>query len=140
MKSDRSPSLLVGFARRSLPALTTGLKVVARPIVPSPVRRWLRTQQRNLSFWPPIGWVRFGSLRRVTPISPIFGLDRGQSIDRYYIENFLMRYVADIQANVLEVAENYYTRRFGRERVTKSDVLHVHEGQPGATIIADLCS
>jgi SAM-dependent methyltransferase len=84
--------------------------------------------------------VRFGNLRRVTPISPIFGLNRGQGIDRYYIENFLMRYAADIHSDVLEVAESRYTRRFGRERVTKSDVLHVRAGEPGVTIVADLCS
>jgi SAM-dependent methyltransferase len=140
MKSDPASRFLVVFARNGLAVMKTSVKFAARQILPSRVRLWLRKQQRNLSFWPPIGWVRFGNLRRVTPISPIFGLDRGQSIDRYYIDKFLMRHTADINGNVLEVAENRYTRRFGGERVTKSDVLHVQEGNPGATIVADLSS
>jgi peptidoglycan/xylan/chitin deacetylase (PgdA/CDA1 family) len=41
---------------------------------------------------------------------------------------------------VLEVGERTYTRAFGGDRVTKSDVLHVSEGEPDATIIADLAS
>jgi ubiquinone/menaquinone biosynthesis C-methylase UbiE len=36
------------------------------------------------------------------------------------------------------MADNNYTRRFGRERVTRSDVLHSKPGNPNATIVADL--
>jgi SAM-dependent methyltransferase len=115
--------------------------VVAKRIIPFRVRRWLRTQQRNLNHWPPVGWVRFGNLRRVTPVSRVFGFDRGHCIDRYYIENFLTRYAEDIHGRVLEVADDRYTTRFGGNRVTKSDVLYVQEGNPRATIVADLsCS
>jgi SAM-dependent methyltransferase len=78
--------------------------------------------------------------RRTTPISRIFGLDRGQSIDRYYIENFLNRWAEDVRGCVLEVGNNMYTERFGGKRVTKSHVLHVQEGNPRATIVADLSS
>jgi len=39
---------------------------------------------------------------------------------------------------VLEIGEVTYTRRFGGDRVTKSDVLHVVEGNPEATIVGDL--
>ena len=140
MEFDRAFNFLAVFARNGLTMVKTSVKFAAGRILPSQVRRWLRKQQRNLSFWPPVGWVRFGNLRRVTPISPMFGLDRGQSIDRYYIEHFLMRNAADIRADVLEVAENHYTRRFGGDRVTRSDVLHVREGNPNATIVADLSS
>lgn len=39
-----------------------------------------------------MGRVSFGSLRRVTPISRTqFGFDRGQPVDRYFVENFLER-------------------------------------------------
>ena len=37
----------------------------------------------------PFGSVRFGDLRRLSPISRHFGFDRGTPIDRYYIEGFL---------------------------------------------------
>jgi hypothetical protein len=41
---------------------------------------------------------------------------------------------------VLEVANNSYTTRFGGDKVTTSDVLHVQEGNPQATIVANLTS
>jgi SAM-dependent methyltransferase len=82
--------------------------------------------------------VRFGSLRRVTPLSREFGYDRGLPIDRYYIERFLATHIADIHGHVLEVEDDIYTRQFGGERMTRSDVLHVRPGEPKATIVADL--
>ena len=88
----------------------------------------------------PVNEVQFGSFRRLTPISRDFGCDRGRPIDRYYIENFLAKQEQDVRGRVLEIGENSYTRRFGRERVTQSDILHVVEGEPQATIIADLAS
>jgi GT2 family glycosyltransferase/SAM-dependent methyltransferase len=101
--------------------------------------QWLLTQrdtQRDPRL--PIGSVRFGSLRRVTPISREFGFERGLPIDRYYIERFLAEQAAAIRGRVLEVGDNSYTRQFGADRVVQSDVLHVTEGSPGATIVADL--
>lgn len=84
------------------------------------------------------GTINFGSLRRVRPVSPKFGWDRGLPIDRYYIEKFLSNYSSDIKGQVLEVGDNYYTKKFGDDRVTKSDILHVVKGNPKATIVADL--
>jgi SAM-dependent methyltransferase len=82
--------------------------------------------------------VRWGSLRSTHPVSRIFGLDRGLPLDRYYIERFLSDNAPYIGGRVLEIAENTYTRRFGAERVTRSDVLHAVEGNPAATLVADL--
>jgi len=80
-----------------------------------------------------------GSLRRNTPTNPCdFGESRGQCIDRYYIENFLTEHAADVRGHVLEFADDAYARRFGGDRVTRIDVLHVSEGNPRATIVADL--
>lgn len=87
---------------------------------------------------PPVGWVRFGSLRRVHPIDPDYGFHWGQVIDRYYIESFLGQHAGDIHGHVLEVAGNTYTQRFGGNRVSHSDVLHYTKGNPKATIVADL--
>ncbi len=82
--------------------------------------------------------MEFGSLQRVTPISPVFGFDRGFSIYRHYIERFLSAHASDISGRVLEIGDDFYTRKFGGDRVTQSDVLHVVEGNPLATIVADL--
>ena len=84
--------------------------------------------------------VRFGSLRRTAPVSRQFGFDRGLPIDRQYIESFLKDHAADIQGHVLEIGDDFYSRRFGAERITRQDILHVVPGHPGATIIADLAN
>ena len=45
------------------------------------------------------------------PVSREFGADRGQPLDRYYIEQFLSTYQADIRGDVLEVEESLYMSR-----------------------------
>ena len=116
------------------------LKSAARQVLPAPVHRWLRMRLNGLDERPAVGLVRFGDLRRLTPISRVFGFDRGTPIDRYYIERFLARNSADIRGRVLEIGDDTYTRRYGGDRVTRSDVLHVSEDNPKATIFADLAN
>jgi hypothetical protein len=87
---------------------------------------------------PPVGRVRLGDLNRVTPISQCFGFDRGLPIDRYYIERFLGRHASEVAGRVLEIGDDTYTRKFGGSHVSRSDVLHVHQGNPRATIVGDL--
>ena len=82
----------------------------------------------------------WGTLRRLEPVSRVFGYDRGSPIDRYYIEAFLSRWDRDIAGRTLEIGDDAYTRRFGGGRATHRDVLHVHEGNPAATIVGDLVS
>lgn len=82
--------------------------------------------------------VRFGDLRRLAPISAAFGFDRGQPVDRYYIEGFLQRNAARIRGRVLEVGDSGYTERFGGSRVSAADVLDRKPDNPAATIVADL--
>jgi SAM-dependent methyltransferase len=110
------------------------LRAGARLLLPVSTRRRLV----RLTRWPPVGRVRFGSLRRLKPISRDWGLERGQPIDRYYIEGFLARQAADIQGCVLEIGDNTYTRRFGQERVSDSVVLHVAEQKEHVTLIGSL--
>lgn len=88
----------------------------------------------------PTRAVRFGDFRRLVPFSREFGFDRGTPVDRFYIEWFLSCCEADIRGRVLEIGDNSYTKRFGGNRVTHSDVLHVQEGNPQATFIGDLTS
>ena len=88
----------------------------------------------------PTRAVRFGDFRRLVPFSRAFGFDRGTPVDRFYIEWFLSCSEADICGRVLEIGDNSYTKRFGGNRVTHSDVLHVQEGNPQATFVGDLTS
>ena len=45
--------------------------------------------------------IDFGDLRRLEPITRSFGYERGQPIDRYYIEKFLSKHAADIAGHVV---------------------------------------
>ena len=114
------------------------LKLIAKSTLPSFVQDWLKTQWQADKFNPPLSRVSLGDLQRLTPISQDFGFDRGLPVDRYYIENFLARHAKDIQGHVLEIKEPLYTYKFGGDRITKSDILHVEAGNPKATIVADL--
>ena len=120
-------------------------KGVIRAALPDLALDWLkfqrqksRIEQHKHEHINQIGWVDLGHLRRVTPLSREFGFDRGKPVDRYYIENFLAQRAADIQGHTLEIGDNSYTRQFGGDRVTTSDVLHVVEGNPNATLVGDL--
>ncbi len=110
------------------------LLALARRYLPVTARRRIV----RLTRWPPVGFVRFGSLRRLKPISPDWGLERGTPIDRYYIDAFLAAHTLDIRGRVLEIGDNTYTRHFGGDAVVQSDVLHVAEAKEHVTIIGDL--
>jgi SAM-dependent methyltransferase len=106
--------------------------------IPALFPRWLAARWPGAAHSGPAEAIQFGALRRLRPISREFGYDRGQPIDRYYIENFLARQAPDIRGCVLEVGDDSYTRRFGGTRVTAREVLHVNAGHPAATIVGDL--
>jgi SAM-dependent methyltransferase len=78
-----------------------------------------------------------GTVRRTKPLSDVWGRDRGNPIDRYYIERFLDEQRTQIRGHVLEVLNNDYTQRFGTH-VARSDVLDIDSRNEAATIVADL--
>ena len=57
---------------------------------------------------------------------------------RQYLEEFLQDCSTDIQGRCLEFQEDTYTTRFGGQAIHVVDVLHRDEGNPLATIVADL--
>jgi SAM-dependent methyltransferase len=114
----------------------------ARRLLPAHVRVSMRRRYRQL--WPPRPIVRIGTPRRLLPISRNFGFDRGNPIDRYYIEGFLSRYSgasdyapAAIHGHVLEVGGDEYARKFGLG-VDRIEVLDASFENPQSTIVADL--
>lgn len=84
------------------------------------------------------GSIDMGDLRRTTPVSRHFGYDRGNPVDRRYIEDFLGRHSGDIRGRVLEIGDNAYTMQFGGSQVTLSEVLHVDPEAPNVTYVTDL--
>ncbi len=81
--------------------------------------------------------VRWGSIRTLTPVARGF-FDRGQPVDRYYIEAFLETNKSDIHGTVLEIGGPDYTNRFGGSRVVQSEVLNVDPQAKWTTIAGDL--
>ncbi len=82
--------------------------------------------------------VIFNDLTANKPVSPVFGLDRGMPIDRYYIEKFLMKNSHYIGGKVLEVGESVYSKKFGKGAASSFEVLHAVPGNRAATIVGDL--
>jgi SAM-dependent methyltransferase len=83
--------------------------------------------------------ARLGSLRRTTPLSDVWGRDRGTPVDRYYIESFLADHADDIRGDVLELLDSGYADRFGRG-VSRCDILDIDRENPNATVVADLAA
>jgi hypothetical protein len=111
----------------------------AKRTLPPGVRDFVVRQQRRFNLHGVrVGKVDFGDLARTTPISPIFGIDRGLPVERYYIERFLDTNRADVQGRCLEMGDAFYIQKFGDGAVAQADVMHVAEGNPEATIVADL--
>ncbi len=94
---------------------------IATFLLPVTLRVKLRAIQRKYKLQSvPVGSVDFGTLRRLAPISPIFGIDRDLiSVERYYIEKFLEAHSADIKGRVLESGGPDYSKKFGGAKVAK---------------------
>jgi SAM-dependent methyltransferase len=125
--------------------MTVGPRSAVRRAVgrflPEPVKAAYR-RYRRLS--PLRRIARIGTARRLLPISRNFGMDRGDPVDRYYIDDFMRRHSGaskyapgSVHGHVLEIGEDSYTRRFGLG-VDRVDILDVSPENPAATIVADL--
>jgi len=81
--------------------------------------------------------LRFGDIGGTAPISDHFGFDRGTPIDRHYIEQFLRDNAGAVHGRVLEIGDDAYCRKFGGDRVSHCDILHIR-AVPKATIVGDM--
>ncbi|MDX2099461.1 MAG: glycosyltransferase [Leptolyngbyaceae cyanobacterium bins.59] len=129
------------------PPLKQRLRQQLRDRLPSPLIRIFSRAYVFLRQTLPVGirqrrrrwWARYRFATQVEPLSYLWGVDRGHSLLRYYLETqFLPEFAADIRGHCLEFQENSYTSRFGSDRVSKLDILHREPGNPQATLIADL--
>ena len=111
--------------------IKTIIKQFLPPSIYQPVRDHLRKPRMP---------ILFGSLRRLEPVSRLFGFDRGKPIDRFYIESFLDQYRDDIRGDTLEIGDPSYTKQFGDNRVTHSHVLHAAHNNKYSTIVGDLAT
>jgi SAM-dependent methyltransferase len=123
----------VNGERALLRLLGRGTKVLPRSVV-----QWMQRMRGRPPLQIPLGSVRFGDFRRLSPIGGDLGWERGTPVDRYYLESFLARNAADIRGHVLELGDDRYIRRFGGVRVEYSDILSIETTNPRATIVGDI--
>lgn len=74
--------------------------------------------------------VRLLSGLPLEPVSRQFGSERGKPADRPYIERFLEENSDKISGDVLEISDDRYTRRYGKN-IKHSYVLHVEKQSAG---------
>jgi SAM-dependent methyltransferase len=93
---------------------------------------WARTVTRGLER------PSWGNLRRVTPLSQMYGFDRGTPIDRYYVDKFLSTRSALISGRVLEIQTTDHARRYG----SGATVMHTLDINPSfhPTYLCDLAA
>lgn len=111
------------------------LKQFARNALGKRIYGVATTQQKQVHHIQALARLQLQGANRV---SAYFGFDRGQPVDRYYIEQFLNEKSAAIRGRVLEIKNNDYTVKFGAGRVSQSDVLHPDPAWPEATIHGNL--
>lgn len=87
------------------------------------------------SMWPAKKYLK---LKKLNPLSQKFGFDRGAPIDRYWIEDFLNKNKHYIKGTVLEITDSAYTKKYGQNKVRKSDVLDIDRNNNKANIVGDL--
>src|SRR5438477_12354411 len=94
---------------------------VARRL-PSPAQAALRRAEQSPSLRRSLARVRWGSLRRLEPVSPFWGSERGTPIDRYYIGRFMASHAPATPGRVLEVRDPQYSSRF-TTKPTSTDIV-----------------
>lgn len=98
----------------------------------------IRTKSRRTIFrriFKP-AWLYLLS-RSLEPLSANFGSNRGEPIDRYYIDEFLLENSDFIHGSCLEIEGNVYTLKFGKN-ITRSDILDLDNRNTKANYHADL--
>ena len=75
--------------------------------------------------------VEFSNLSGIEPVSRLFGIERGQPVDRYYIEKFLGSNRNLIRGKILEVASDGYSRKFTGNSAKPEFHIMCPERSPG---------
>lgn len=112
------------------------LRQLARRL-PRPAQDVLRRAHASPTIRRSVRRVRFGSLRRLQPISRGWGSERGTPIDRIYIDRFFAEHADAIRGRVLEVRDPRYASAHatGVEHV---EIVDIDPRNELATIVADL--
>ena len=116
--------------------MNTALRQLAQRL-PAPLQDALRRTQASPTVRRSTRRVRFGSLRRLQPVSRGWGSERGTPVDRIYIDRFFAEHAAAIRGRVLEVRDPRYTTAYGNG-VEHVEIVDIDPRNELATIVADL--
>jgi hypothetical protein len=105
-------------------------------VLPEGARSRVRSTARNAV---PGRRVRWGNLRRLSPVSTVYGVERGTPVDRWYMHEFFRGRRELIRGSVLEVQGTEWSTAYGGADVRRVDILDVDPTNPRATVVADLC-
>jgi hypothetical protein len=133
-KRRRGPTAPSRGWAKALSALARCLRKGLGRILPRPAKHFARQVLSVIRAVKARAQLTVG----VQPISSRAGWDRGTTINRYYLEQFLQECSSDIFGHCLEFQSDAYTSRFGGDKVTKLDILHKDIGNDKATLVADL--
>lgn len=81
-------------------------------------------------------WLYF-LLKKLSPLSPKYGMNRGVPIDRYYIGKFLLEHKKDIKGVCLEIRDNRYGQEYASQ-IEKLDILDLDPSNQLANLHGDL--
>jgi len=95
----------------------------------------VRSRRIQRFFWP--ARVRL-FMMPIKPVGGRYGYWRGRSVDRRYIEMFLLDNSEFIRGRCLEVGDARYSKEFEGTRIQSIDVLDIDSTNDEATIIGDL--
>jgi len=116
--------------------------VICRTIGPSPLEispeRRSTYSAANVGT-PPPPHFRSADFFRPTPISRIWGCDRGTPLDRPFIEQFIQTHAGDLYGRILEIQEAKYAGKYARPG-SQIDILDIDSTNGSADIIDDLQS
>ena len=101
--------------------------------LPKPVRRAISYGWRHA----PGKTLDWGTLRRLEPLSPRLGNDRGTPTNRYFYKKFLEEHRADIVGDVLEIKEDYYASELASGPI-KLTIADIKADNPLINLCADL--
>ena len=109
--------------RNAVQAAVRGGRELGDRVAPAPLRAVAGLVTHGGRRSPPPGWVHFGSLRRVTPLSAVSGLDRGTPVDHYYARRFLLAHRTNIRGCVLDIGDGSDWGALGHDGIDR--VVHV---------------
>jgi hypothetical protein len=105
--------------------------------LPAPARGLTRRVIHRVSIGGRVP-IRWGGLRRTTPVNRFYGYGRGTPIDRWLMHQFIAAHRETIRGHVLEVQNDEWTSHYGGSAVTSLDILDLDPVNPDVTVIADL--